>query len=633
MGNTISRDEHIHEIDELREEQRKQQEEMERRHKDEINALKIQMLQNQISEYKKQMKEAEDSYVEMQKDQARRMESIYRNKDMMEETYLKRIKEVKTEAEKKAIEEEQKKQKEKFEKQQHLLEKFKEQKKLIIEDELNKLIEKFNQDSNTFCLKEIKQFDITEIEKLVSSFETSENLEEVNEEQIKQLTNAYMKEKGSSVVQHINILLAGPCGVGKSTLINSVLNLEGDLCAKEGDSEPCTMGAPKYYGSPQITYRIADSRGIEKSRDYGVDQVVKDIKDFVEKQLLTKEPDNYVHCIWYCITGARFEDVERESLETLSSIYDDNKLPIIVVYTKAVFPSQYKGIQTKISQLDKGFEFIPVIAKDFEFVEECDEDDEELDENNNSKKTKIKIVKKKGLKKLLTVSVNKAKQAVQSSCFTGIKNIIKDQVRKNNELQNKQMEKYIKQENEKKINKFKEQMEINEMVSNISDLIISVIKYYLYNGVKSLNSDSVKSIESFLLKFFNQCIKEYKDIFSLLVEENSTKIAKKVYEVQKEINLQNESIMGFTESEDEIKKEIKLKIIEALKSKAELYCLKNAAFFISEPIRNLFSNLLMTIFERCLKKDNITKLFESSAKEMFNKLQLANKNEGQKTLS
>ena len=91
MGNTISRDEHIHRIDKLKEEQRKQQEETERRHKDEINALKIQMLQNQISEYKKQMKEAEDSYVEMQKDQARRMESIYRNKDMMEETYLKRI--------------------------------------------------------------------------------------------------------------------------------------------------------------------------------------------------------------------------------------------------------------------------------------------------------------------------------------------------------------------------------------------------------------------------------------------------------------------------------------------------------------------------------------------------------------
>ena len=425
MGNTISRDEHIHEIDELRKEQIKQQEEAERRHKDEINALKIQMLQNQISEYKKQMKEAEDSYVEMQKDQARRMESIYRNKDMMEETYLKRIKEVKTEAEKKAIEEEQKKQKEKFEKQQHLLEKFKEQKKLIIEDELNKLIEKFNQDSNTFCLKEIKQFDITEIEKLVSSFETSENLEEVNEEQIKQLTNAYMKEKGSSVIQHINILLVGPSGVGKSTLINSVLHLEGDLCAKEGGSEPCTMGAPKYYGSTQITYRIADSRGIEKSKDYGIDEVTKDVKEFIEKQLLTKEPDNYVHCIWYCITGSRFEEVEKETLETLSSVYDDNKLPIIVVYTKAAFPFLYEEIQKKVNQLDRNFEFIPVIAKDMEMK-------------------KGLIAKKDGVDELLNVSVNKAKQAVQSSCFTGIKNIIKDQVRKNNELQNKQMEKYIK---------------------------------------------------------------------------------------------------------------------------------------------------------------------------------------------
>ena len=61
------------------------------------------------------------------------------------------------------------------------------------------------------------------------------------------------------------------------------------------------------------------------------------------------------------------------------------------------------------------------------------------------------IAKKDGVDELLNVSVNKAKQAVQSSCFTGIKNIIKDQVKKNNELQNKQMEKYIKQENEKKL--------------------------------------------------------------------------------------------------------------------------------------------------------------------------------------
>lgn len=291
MGNNISQDEHLDEIRKLREENEKQRKDMEERHKEEIRQLEINSLRNQLSQYENKLKEAQTSYMECQKEQARRMESFYRDKDMMEETYLKRIKEVKTEAEKKAIEEEQNKQKEKLEKQQNLMEKFKEQKNLILEEELTKLIEKFHQESHNFCLKEIKQFDISEIEKLVFSFESSENIENVIEEQIKQIVDAYIKEKGSAVIQHINIVLAGPCGVGKSTLINAVLHLEGELCAKEGNSEPCTMGTPKYYGAPNVTFRIADSRGIEKSKDYGVDQVVKDIKDFVEAQLLTRDPD------------------------------------------------------------------------------------------------------------------------------------------------------------------------------------------------------------------------------------------------------------------------------------------------------------------------------------------------------
>lgn len=634
MGNNISRDKHLDEIRQLREENEKQRKDMEERHKEEIRQLEIKSLRNQLSQYENKLKEAQTSYMECQKEQARRMESFYRDKDMMEETYLKRIKEVKTEAEKKAIEEEQNKQKEKLEKQQNLMEKFKEQKNLILEEELTKLIEKFHQESHNFCLKEIKQFDISEIEKLVFSFESSESIENVIEEQIKQIVDAYIKEKGSAVIQHINIVLAGPCGVGKSTLINAVLHLEGELCAKEGNSEPCTMGTPKYYGAPNVTFRIADSRGIEKCKDYGVDQVVKDIKDFVEAQLLTRDPDKYVHCIWYCMTGTRFEDVERESLETLSSIYDDNKLPIIVVYTKAMVELEYKPIGDKIKQFNKNLDFMPVIARDFIVEEEVnnEDEDEETDESNNNEKKKVtRIIKKKGVRDLMNLSLTKSKQAVQSSCYTGIKNIIKEQVKKSNETQNKQMEQYINQESEKKINKFREQMEMSEMINSISDLISSVLKYYLYNGIKSLNNDTVKSIESFLLKFFNQNIKEYKDIFSLLVEDNSSKIAKKIYDLEKEINLQNESIMGFIETEDEIKKEIKIKIIDALKSKAELYCLKNSASFISEPIREKFSKLILSLFNKTLDTDEIAQILTESAAHMFKKLQLIINDENKQT--
>lgn len=86
-----------------REEAEKQRKDMEERHKEEIRQLEINSLRNQLSQYENKLKEAQTSYMECQKEQARRMESFYRDKDMMEETYLKRIKEVKTEAEKKLL--------------------------------------------------------------------------------------------------------------------------------------------------------------------------------------------------------------------------------------------------------------------------------------------------------------------------------------------------------------------------------------------------------------------------------------------------------------------------------------------------------------------------------------------------
>ena len=39
----------------------------------------------------------------------------------------------------------------------------------------------------------------------------------------------------------------------------------------------------------------------------------------------------------------------------------------------------------------------------------------------------------------------------------------------------------------------------------------------------------------------------------------------------------------------------------------------------------------MNIFENCLGNDRITKLFENSAIEMFNKLQITSKNGGSKS--
>ena len=433
-----------------------------------MQKLREDMLKKQMEDYQKMIDLAREENERRNKEQEERMKAILNEQARREEQLRKSFEQAKNDEEKKRIAKEKKEEEEKRDKSKRSLNKFNQVKKSIINEECEKIANKFIQDKDKFCLNEIRLYDKAEIENLVKKFENTENIKAILEEKINKFVEQFLKEKGATTIKHLNIVLVGPSGVGKSTLINSVLELDESSGAKEGEAEPCTMGAPVYYDSLKVNFiRVADSRGIEKSNDYGVDQVVKDVTEFIEGRLLTKDPDQYVHCIWYCMTGARFEEVERESLIELSKIYDNNTLPVIVVYTKAMVPDLYKPIELKVKELKLKLDFIPVISKDIEIEEEVDSnDEEENEEGESSKKKRKKIVKKKGIKQLMKTSVQKAEDAVQSACYTGIKNNIRDDVKKSNQMQNEKMEQYIQQENNKTINKFHEGMELKEMVKD-----------------------------------------------------------------------------------------------------------------------------------------------------------------------
>lgn len=120
-------------------------------------------------------------------------------------------------------------------------------------------------------------------------------------------------------------------------------------------------------------------------------------------------------------------------------------------------PALYKPIERKIKDLNLNLEFVPVISKDIiieKEVEEEENSDEEEESSKNKKKSNKEIVKKKGIKKLMDLSVKKAEDAVQSACYTGIKNNIKDAVTKSNTIQNERLELYVKYESKKKIKNF-----------------------------------------------------------------------------------------------------------------------------------------------------------------------------------
>ena len=117
------------------------------------------------------------------------------------------------------------------------------------------------------------------------------------------------------------------------------------------------------------------------------------------------------------------------------------------------------------------------------------------------------------------------------------------------------------------------------------------------------------------------------------MENEAGIIAKKLYEFQKDVNIKNNGNLIIQENEEDYKKLIK-KIVNELKIKAELFCLKNAASFISEPIRKLFSEFILSLFEKSLESNNTKNLFEESAKKLFwhlNAKVVENKNKKSKT--
>ena len=586
------------------------------------NKQQKEFLEKQLNDYKEEMKKMREQQEKAQK------ESELRYKEMMEEQRKRdmemqeKIQKAKDEKEKRKLEEERKREEERKKKEEEIYNKFEKEKESIIIKEMEIIVDEFNDNSNDFCVKEIENYDKDKITKLVESFIDTENIKSVLMEKVKLQVDDYNKTKGEQSIKHLNIILVGPSGVGKSTLINSVLELDENKGAPTGIGEPCTQGDPQFYDSIKVNFiRVADSKGIEKG-SYGVDAVVESTKNFIEKQLLTKDPDKYIHCIWYCITGARFEDVEKESLQKLADIYNNSELPIIVVYTKAIMKSLYEPIERKIRDLKKDLEFVPVISKEIE-IEESDEDEneDEGEEDNNNKKKKKKLLKKKGIKKLMNLSVQKAEQAVASACFTAIKNNILEDIKKNNDVQNTKLEQFIKTQNIKKINKFKSGMNINEMVESISGLIFDVISKYLYSENKNLNKDSTDKIEYFLFEFFEYNLREYRKIFKIYIEGKSELISSKLLELQNKTINKNEKLK-IIKSKEEFEIDIKGRLSERLMAKAELYCLKNSASFISEPIREKFSKLILSLFNKTLDTDEIAQILTESAAHMFKKLQL-----------
>lgn len=145
-------------------------------------------------------------------------------------------------------------------------------------------------------------------------------------------------ERARRELGHVNILIAGRTGVGKSTLINSVF--EGNLAAT-GQGRPVTQHT-REITKEGMPLTIWDTRGLELA-------AYKETLSLLERHIVERrrdpDPRKHVHIAWLCVNedSARVEDAEIELHEMLAK-----HMPVLGVITKA---RSDRGFRAKVKEL------------------------------------------------------------------------------------------------------------------------------------------------------------------------------------------------------------------------------------------------------------------------------------------
>lgn len=170
-----------------------------------------------------------------------------------------------------------------------------------------------------------------------------------------------------------NVLVIGNSGVGKSTLINSVL---GEDVAKTGYGTTGTTDALEIYESDKVPFRVIDTIGFEPTF-FKEQKAINAVKKWSKESAKEGKEDNQINVIWFCVDGTSRKLFPKaiQSLSRATAMW--KSVPVIVVITKSYsVPERKENIemvqsafasQTKYSKNLK--KIIPVVASIYELNE------------------------------------------------------------------------------------------------------------------------------------------------------------------------------------------------------------------------------------------------------------------------
>ena len=151
------------------------------------------------------------------------------------------------------------------------------------------------------------------------------------------------------------ILVLGKTGVGKTTLINSILNI-----SNKNENGPLSHKFVSYYESQNNNRNFEFLEvALEPCPPVYLQFCIYKVLRFIKSKFKAKEPEKYIDCIWFCITR-RFEAFERDWINNLKNQFKG--IPLLIVYTLAININTLDA-KNKLLKQNLNLDLIPVLAK------------------------------------------------------------------------------------------------------------------------------------------------------------------------------------------------------------------------------------------------------------------------------
>ena len=382
---------------------------------------------------------------------------------------------------------------------------------LIQNEEKKEVINFFSKNKNNFMDKMFKYFSSQRMSispNLASKVIDSENGYQIYHQKVDNLISILTQGKKHFQIKYLTVMVLGKSGVGKTSLINKILNIN----APTGEGKFVTKETTPYTSNAMPFLRLVDTRGIEIAQQFGIQKMEEEAVKFIDEQLKTGNYNNYVHCIWYCVSGKRFEDVEINALNRIRAFYQGNKIPIIMVYTQSVDEESIERLKKYILKSIDCNDFVKVLAHDIKSVGH-------------------QVIKSFGIEELISKTLARCKEALNGDMRAVMTNQIITKLEKELIIENNKIRKYIF---ERTILKFIKGYDV-QSDDNFLKRIITIygynIHYYLGKDISEQTSSLIRDNDA-IMNYAINYINYYKQYVESIIANELNTLAFKLLNIQ-----------------------------------------------------------------------------------------------------